>query len=99
MPDPNDGNNLWRVEYLVDDSVGTEDYLADIVTPDFRHGSSKQWKLLQRIDSRDEGAPQGFSGGRIVLGDEPDDVAQVLAGLERPDYFESHDASCRFTSS
>lgn len=46
-------------------------------------------------------APMGLGralhGGRIVFGNEAGDVAQILAGTERPDYLEIHDANSPLT--
>ena len=61
--------------------------------------TAKSGKIRQQIHFGHEPKTEGFGSGGIVGGDERHDFPEIIARLKRPDYFVSHVASCRLTSS
>src|ERR1041384_380819 len=99
MPDTGDADDLFIRQNFVDDAVGTKNDFANGFIVLFRHNAAKLRKLSEHIHFGHQAVAERFCDSRIVLSDEQNNGLQIVAGLLRPDYLESHVASCRLTSS
>src|SRR4051812_22820469 len=99
MPDSGYADYLFFNQKFVDNAVRAKNNFADCLIIFFRHNSAQSRKLRQYLDFRDQEITERFCHAGLVLGDKQHDGFQVGARQLRPDYFESHVASCRLTSS
>ena len=99
MPDARDGHDMLFRENLVNDTVRAKNNFPNRFVIFLRHDPAKLRKLRQNVHLGYEQTAERFSDGRIILGNEQHDGLQIVARALRPDYLESHVASCRLTSS
>src|SRR5690242_21186976 len=98
MPNAGNGDNLFFGQNFVNDAVRTEDHFANRLVIFFRHNTADLRKLRERVQFGHETVAERFRNRRIVPRDEQHDGLQIITRLPRPDYLESHAASCRLTS-
>lgn len=93
VPDARDGNGFILLVHVVNDAIRAKDDLANRLLVQFRNDAPHQRELRERIDLCDEPDGELAGGWRIMRQDELDDISEIIAGLMRPDYFVSHEAS------
>ena len=98
---PNTGNCHHAVlrQNLVNNPIRRKNNLPDMFILLFRDNPSNLRKLGEQIHFRHESKTKRFRNRMILPRNEGYIVAQIIPPSAGPDYFESHAANCRLTSS
>ncbi len=99
MPDAGNGDNLFSRQHSINDAVWVKNNFPNRFVIFLRHNATELRELCEHVHLGHKPATKGFRDSRIILRDKQNDGLQIVARLLRPDYFVSHVANCRLTSS
>lgn len=85
VPNASDLAELSLVIYSVNNSIRSNDHLANVVDPIFGNDTTQLWKFLQAVCLGNQFIAEGHCAVGIVAGDEDDYIVKVVASSGRPD--------------
>jgi hypothetical protein len=99
MPDSEDVDSLPSAVYFVDDPIGSQDDLSYGLLGLLRDGSVRERQFGCALDAVEDAIGEVGRGGGIVVGDELNDLPEIVGCGSGLDYSASHLSRLSLTSS
>jgi len=99
VPDSQDVKDVSLVVYHIDDAVWPQDDLPDGLVGFFWNDSIGEGQFGGSLDVLEDAIRKAGGRSRIVLGDERNDLPEIVNGGLGPDYLVSHRLRLSLTSS